>query len=259
MSLNNNGTDAVRRRKVANGNGTSSSSSQHHRKERRKKSSQRHSREENNNHKLVLVFLASFTTVGIILFLFLRSPSEVNSDNQHMRYEGGSGKPGLRKDTTVNYEGMRYLDPRQLPPLPGHPLEPYFGKGRKGGFRGEGDDEWQSNADAALSNNNNNNNNHDNLGPNVDYTKHTYEYPELMFEPPNDGTYPPLYEMSSIFETWGQDDLDNPPDTLVEVLQHFDYQNPEHLEVSSLHHSIMYCVTDLLTNHIGYHVGSNQV
>ena len=237
MPLNNNGTDAVRRRKVVNGNGTSSSSSsQHHRKERRKKSSQRRSREENNNHKIVLVFLASFTTVGIILFLFLRSPSEVKSDH-HMRYEGGSGKPRLRKDTTVNYEGMRYLDPRQLPPLPGHPLEPYFGKGRKGGFRGEGDDEWQSNADAALSNINNN---HDNLGPNVDYIKHTYEYPELLFEPPNDGTYPPLYEMSSIFETWGQDDLDNPPDTLVEVLQHFDYQNPEHLEVSSLHHSIMY-------------------
>jgi len=236
MSLNNNGTDAVRRRKVVNGNGTSSSS-QHLRKERRKKSSQRHSREgNNNNHKLILVFFASFTTVGIILFLCLRSPSEVKSDH-HMRYEGGSGKPGLRKDTTANYEGMRYLDPRQLPPLPGHPLEPYFGKGRKGGFRGEGDDEWQSNADAALSNNNNN---HDNLGPNVDYTKHTYEYPELIFEPPNDGTYPPLYEMSSIFETWGQDDLDNPPDTLVEVLQHFDYQNPEHLEVSSLQHSIMY-------------------
>mmetsp|Transcript_22879 Transcript_22879/g.55155 ORF Transcript_22879/g.55155 Transcript_22879/m.55155 type:complete len:341 (+) Transcript_22879:82-1104(+) len=38
--------------------------------------------------------------------------------------------------------------------------------------------------------------------------------------------------MSSIFETWGQDHLDSPPDTLIEVLQHFDYQDPEQLEAA---------------------------
>jgi len=118
---------------------------------------------------------------------------------------------------------MRYLDPRQLPPLPGEPIEPYKGKGRKGGFRGEGDDEWIADAQSPT---------YQNHGPKVDYTKHDYQYPALMFEPPNDGSYPPLERMSSIFETWGQDDIDHPPETLVEVLQHFDFQDPDQLEVS---------------------------
>lgn len=117
---------------------------------------------------------------------------------------------------------MRYLDPRQLPPIPGQRDEPYFGKGSKEGFRGDGDDEWQADAKSGRRNH----------GPKVDYTKHKYEYPELMFEPPNDGTYPPLEPMSAIFETWEQDDLDSPPDTLVEVLQHFDYQDEDQMEAA---------------------------
>mmetsp|Transcript_32625 Transcript_32625/g.64921 ORF Transcript_32625/g.64921 Transcript_32625/m.64921 type:complete len:546 (-) Transcript_32625:116-1753(-) len=118
--------------------------------------------------------------------------------------------------------GMRYLDPRQLPPLPGEPDERYEGKGKKR-FRGVGDDEWRSEAAS---------NPRRRMGPKVDYTKHDYEYPDLVYEPPNDGSYPPLENMSDIFEVWGQDDLDSPPDTIVEVLQHFDYQDPKQVEAA---------------------------
>jgi hypothetical protein len=124
----------------------------------------------------------------------------------------------------MTVDGMRYLDPRQLAPLPGEPREPYNANRRAKGFRGLGDDEWQSEAKLPK---------YRNLGPKVDYTNHKYEYPELIFDPPNDGSYPPLEQMSTIFETWGQDDLDTPPETLVEVLQHFDYQDPEQLKVRS--------------------------
>ena len=125
------------------------------------------------------------------------------------------------------FKGMRYLDPRQLPPLPGEPKEPYKDtrdrEHRRNGFSGNGDDEWQELADSLPDKH---------MGPKVDYVKHKYKYPELVYEPANDGSYPPLESMTKIFQTWEQDDLDSPPDTIVEVLQHFDYQDPEQLEVS---------------------------
>lgn len=119
--------------------------------------------------------------------------------------------------------GGRYLDPRQLPPLPGQPKDHYSGHGKEY-FPGEGDDEWQTDYKS---------NPRQHLGPQVDYTKHTYQYPELVYEPINDGPnlYPPLEKMSTIFETWGQDDIDSPPDTIVEVLQHFDFNDPDQLKV----------------------------
>ena len=61
-----------------------------------------------------------------------------------------SGKPGLRAKKAEN--GIRYLDPRQLPPLPGQPKEPYtFGKGNKHSgikFKGAADENWQADANA---------------------------------------------------------------------------------------------------------------
>jgi hypothetical protein len=228
---------------IVNGDNTS------RRKDRRKRNRRL---QEERNRRAALVFFASFVFIAAILFLCLRPRQPHYGSVDSERYarakalrdaalSGGemmigglkgtkkwnsySGKPDfLRNSKGPN--GIRYSDPRQLPPLPGEANEPYFGKGRKHHFRGDGDDEWQAH-DAAKTNSNH--------GPKVDYTKHKYEYPELMLEPPNDddgGTYPTLERMMSIFETWGQDDLDSPPETLVEVLQHFDYQDPEQLNVS---------------------------
>lgn len=127
-------------------------------------------------------------------------------------------------DLKKKFKGMRYLDPRQLPPLPGEPREPYPGVGRskQHGFTGNGDDDWVPIAESLGKH----------VGPKVDYTKHKYLYPELVYEPQNDGSYPPMEPMRKIFQTWEQDDLDNPPETIVEVLQHFNYQDPEQVEVS---------------------------
>ena len=204
-------------------------------KDRRRR---RYLREE-HNRRVALICVASFLFFATVLFLHIR-PRRKHKGIDTLRYEhakelrdaalsgGKLGKGRHRGEKHVlnnplNVGGMRYLDPRQLAPLPGEPNEPYNTKRRKAnGFRGLGDDEWQSETELPK---------YRNLGPKVDYTKHTYEYPELIFEPLNDGSYPPLQKMSTIFETWGQDDLDTPPETLVEVLQHFDYQDPEQLKV----------------------------
>lgn len=213
------------------------------RKERRRA---RRLREE-RNRRATLVCISSFALVAIALILFLRPgrPKYGIDSERFMRAKAlrdaalSGWKPSahnrggkVRKNESYqrggrkvkDLDGMRYLDPRQLPPLPGEDSEPYMGKGRKGGFRGQGDDEWQADAESPKVQRH--------RGPKVDYTKHNYEYPELMYEPPSDGSYPRLEPMSAIFETWGQDDLDNPPDTLVEVLQHFDYQDEEQVKVS---------------------------
>lgn len=188
------------------------------------------------NRRTALVLLAwtiIFAVAAAVFFLRLRTSK--NESGTTPKHRGGMPL-GLRTGNGL-VGTMRYLDPRQLPPLPGEADEPYKGKGRKGGFRGEGDDEWKADAQSAK---------YLNHGPKVDYTKHTYQYPELMFEPPNDGSYPRLERMQSIFETWGQDDIDQPPDTLVEVLQHFDYQDPDQLEVCDLmDYSFQFLVFDL--------------
>ena len=66
------------------------------------------------------------------------------------RIRGGGKKIPYKgeKDKTARggKRGMRYLDPRQLPTLPGAPRESYKGKGDKHGFDGTGDDEWEESA-----------------------------------------------------------------------------------------------------------------
>jgi hypothetical protein len=220
MSTNND--DLIRRTRVSTKrtksqrderNGIGSSTTKEVRRNRRL-------RRDERNRRIALLLIAWIIFVVAVYFLYQRW-SRKNESGKKMRHHSGK-LIGLR---TGDLDGtMRYLDPRQLPPLPGEPDEPYKGKGRKGGFRGEGDDEWKSDEQSAKYRN----------GPIVDYTNHDYQYPDLMFEPPNDGSYPPLERMATVFETWEQDNIDNPPDTLVEVLQHFDYQDPDQLEVSEL-------------------------
>jgi hypothetical protein len=133
----------------------------------------------------------------------------------------------------------RYLDPRQLATLPGIEPDEYEGGNDNKSPWGEGDDEWRVPSK---------NNPRKDMGPKVDYTKHLYEYPKIKDEPPTDGSYPPLQPMMDVFETWGQDDLDNPPETIVEVLQHFDYQSEWQMEVSSnVSEVVWYQVVNLLT------------
>ncbi len=194
---------------------------------------------EERNRRVALIFVSSLLFLSAVLFLSL-CPTRKHMDIDTLRYErvkglrdtvalsGGRQGKGLHRGkmdihyNPLNIGNMRYLDPRQLAPLPGEPREPYKAKRRTKGFRGLGDDEWLSEAELPK---------YRGVGPKVDYTKHKYLYPELTFEPKNDGSYPPLEQMSTIFERWGQDDLDTPPETLVEVLQHFDYQDPEQLKV----------------------------
>jgi Cupin-like domain len=61
-------------------------------------------------------------------------------------------------------------------------------------------------------------------GPKVDYTKHKYQYPDLEPSPTND--YPNLDTMETIMTRWPQDRLDDPPETIIERLMHFNYSNP---------------------------------
>jgi len=65
-------------------------------------------------------------------------------------------------------------------------------------------------------------------GPKVDFTKHSYQYPEKLSAPPkNVGDYPKLKPLRTLMENWPQDDIDHPPTPFEEVLIHFDYTNPD--------------------------------
>ncbi|KAG7342940.1 cupin-like domain containing protein [Nitzschia inconspicua] len=67
----------------------------------------------------------------------------------------------------------------------------------------------------------------------VDYTQHRYHYPELLLEPPTIlGQYPKLQPLRDIMNQWPQDELDHPPETIPEVLMHFDYNQPEQLQAA---------------------------
>ncbi|KAL3796675.1 hypothetical protein HJC23_009975 [Cyclotella cryptica] len=152
---------------------------------------------------------------------FLRKTKEKLSSTLNKKHKHSKNKS--QYDLKKKFRGMRYLDPRQLPPLPGEPSEEYHGERHaQRGFVGDGDDDWVPIAEALDKN----------VGPKVDYTKYKYSYPELVLEPQNDGSYPLLEPMLKVFQTWEQDDLDSPPETIVEVLQHFDYQDPVQLEAA---------------------------
>ncbi|KAG7342965.1 cupin-like domain containing protein [Nitzschia inconspicua] len=67
----------------------------------------------------------------------------------------------------------------------------------------------------------------------VDYTKHDYEYPKKLMEPPSKlGDYPRLMPLSQIMEIWPQDELDHPPNVIEENLIHFDFENEQDMEAA---------------------------
>lgn len=71
-------------------------------------------------------------------------------------------------------------------------------------------------------------------GPILDFTKHSYEYPEKLYELPELGQYPPLTPMRELMEAWPQDDVDRPPSPYKEQLIHFDYTDPRDVEAARL-------------------------
>ena len=69
----------------------------------------------------------------------------------------------------------------------------------------------------------------------VDFTKHSYEYPETLMEPPATlGDYPSLRPMKDIMADWPQDDIDAVPNPFPETLLHFDYTDPKEVEAARL-------------------------
>jgi hypothetical protein len=69
-----------------------------------------------------------------------------------------------------------------------------------------------------------------NRGPKVDYTKHSYTYPKK--EPTPTEEYPHLETLEEMMKRWPQDSIDDPPDTIVEHLMHFDYSNEKEREMA---------------------------
>mmetsp|Transcript_8588 Transcript_8588/g.21512 ORF Transcript_8588/g.21512 Transcript_8588/m.21512 type:complete len:779 (+) Transcript_8588:100-2436(+) len=67
----------------------------------------------------------------------------------------------------------------------------------------------------------------------VDYTKHQYKYPEKLVEPPSSlGDYPKLMPLEDIMTTWPQDEIDQPPHPIEEVLIHFDFNDPDDMKAA---------------------------
>jgi hypothetical protein len=71
--------------------------------------------------------------------------------------------------------------------------------------------------------------------PRIDFTQHSYEYPDKLKEPPAHlGDYPPLEPLADIMNRWPQDDIDHPPTPFKETLIHFDYQNPQDMAAAEI-------------------------
>jgi len=108
----------------------------------------------------------------------------------------------------------------------------------------------------------------------LDYTEHEYEYPDHMPRPPRGktgfGPYPAMEELGKILERWPQDDIDNPPSPFVERLQHFDYTDPEQMEMAQRYRDLefpfkLYNVPELLEanekwtdDYLSYHFDRNR-
>jgi hypothetical protein len=136
--------------------------------------------------------------------------------------------------------GTQWMNPEFLPSISKHRplLEPIKDviRGRSGGIvgprkffhvnRGQSEFAWEDSASSSSSKDGN-------RGPKVDFTKHSYEYPEILSEPPDTlGDYPKLKPMKALMENWPQDDIDHPPTPFEEVLIHFDYTKKEDVEAA---------------------------
>jgi len=124
--------------------------------------------------------------------------------------------------------GTRFIRPHLLPPLPGQPEKETVGRTAKSHYKElyDGVDPFKAHRRgtemAWLKDEY-----EDGKPPLVDYTKHKYDYPALMDEPPTQGGYPQLETLGDMLTRWPQNDVDNPPTPLVERLLHFNYSNPE--------------------------------
>jgi hypothetical protein len=68
--------------------------------------------------------------------------------------------------------------------------------------------------------------------PKVDYTQHLYSYPDILPDPPRGGAYPVMETLGDLLRKWPQNDLDAPPTPFAERLQHFDFNDPEQMEIA---------------------------
>lgn len=161
-------------------------------------------------------------------------------------------KRGLEKDSGVNLEelfaqidvdvrqnrhgGIRWIPAKLLKELPGEKPNPLLGKfksnnglskrammekthgknyfkvSRKSEKPMDWEKEWNSFSEEQKL-----------KGPKVDYLKHKYIYPAVEEYPPED--YPPLEKMGDMLKVWPQDAVDDPPETIVETLMHFNYSD----------------------------------
>lgn len=145
-----------------------------------------------------------------------------------------------------NSGSHQWADPRMLPPLPHKKDSPNLidftvgdakarkemvdrAKNRRSNpfkvyHKGKPPMEWETEADELLAG--------DPVGPTVDYTKIEYRYPDVIDSPPRGGLYPDLERLGDIFKRWPQDELDSPPQPLVEKLQRFDFMNVDQREAA---------------------------
>jgi len=183
-------------------------------------------------------FPALFFVVCLSIYYFAGgesgAPDGIDHRPQSMLKAGGN-------------DNYRWADPRALPALPGtdddeDPLSKtierkafkrnqelmenkhFYLKHFKVKRVGLPPMEWEAKADAALKDGY--------TGPVLDYTKHTYDYPDLVPSPPPPEEYPPLERLGNLLERWPQDEMDNPPSPFVEQLLHFDYSNPAEMAVA---------------------------
>jgi len=162
----------------------------------------------------------------------------------------------------------KWVDVRQLPPLPGGDQEDMIDRTIEEGGLGMRDERsardfkkkyaggppmaWEADADddgmtrhaatndAADAEHGTASASHPNHGkgitggsnPKVDYTSIDYNYPSTMSGPPAEGGYPFLEPLGTLMTRWPQDDIDHPPQPFVEQLQHFDYNDPEQVQMA---------------------------
>jgi hypothetical protein len=125
--------------------------------------------------------------------------------------------------------GIRFIRSKLLPPLPGQPENPIMQKPQKGEGRDSdliaGQDPFRVNRHSFGQRMAWRKETYTEKPPKVDYTKHTYQYPDVSLEGPPPG-YPKLETLGDMLTKWPQNSLDHPPTPIVERLAHFNYSNP---------------------------------
>lgn len=190
--------------------------------------------------KTSTIILSVFSICFVCILLKKRritSRSSVDQDSPSLlRISNKSPNDGVvrRADYSPKDYKYRWTDPRQLPPITGSSSDndAYWSNmsakisRNRFGFDHSKFDAFETHAEwKKLAHD-------DTIGPIVDYTTHQYSYPEVMTEPPNDSSYPSFETFRESIQKWSQYDLDSPPSTIVENLQHFDFQDMEQMQIA---------------------------